>query len=100
MISTAERTKAFERRAAEIENAVSELLWDMFTERVCGRCDAVRTERGARTSSGLQITPDETVCPADDGDPSEPTCVHAAEWRELMELAAQMGDVFAAAQGW
>lgn len=95
----AERKKAFERRAAEAETAISELLWDMFTERVCGRCDAVYTERGARTSYGLQITPDELTCPAE-GEPDEPTCIHADAWRELTELAAQMGEIIAEAQGW
>ena len=94
-----ERKTAYERRAAEIETAINELLWNIFTDRVCGRCDAVYTERGARTSYGLQITPDELSCPAE-GEPDEPTCVHADAWRELTELSAQMGEIIAEAQGW
>lgn len=99
MISIEERNKAFEKRAAEIETAISELLWDMFTEKVCGRCDAVFTERGARTSYGLQVTPDELTCPAE-FEPGEAGCIHAQAWNELTELAAQMGEIIAEAQGW
>ena len=98
MISIEERNKAFEKRAAEIETAISELLWDIFTEKVCGRCDAAYMERGAR-SGGLQITPDELTCPAE-FEPGEPGCVNAQAWKELTELAAQMGEIIAEAQGW
>lgn len=77
---------------AEIESALNELIWDIFTNRVCSHCSAPYLAQGARTRYGLQITPDEWNCPAE-FEPDEPACIHADKWAECERLAEQIADV-------